>query len=182
MAGPHPVVGIAAKFSDGRRGRTHQPHIAVNDVNQHIIFVAFKIGFDDHIVFPVLRIGLFQPADNGLYDGTALFATHRIGKKRNNTVGNIGHSDQNRGGQVFVGQFFFFAHGPKAVFQVVVFHRAVLLYRFETAMVIGKKQALVGYYFGSAEKSLRVRAVGESGNGIFQARMVYTINLFGGEF
>ncbi len=43
MTRPHPIVGIAPKFTDRRGGRDHQAYITKNIVKHHIIFVTTVI-------------------------------------------------------------------------------------------------------------------------------------------
>ncbi len=66
MTRPHPVVGIAAEFTDGTRGSHHEAHVLIHGVDEHVVLVAFVEGFHNHFVTTVSGILLFQFLD-GLF-------------------------------------------------------------------------------------------------------------------
>ena len=78
---------------------------------------------------------------------------HLVARLFDGLVDGVGHLDdfldkphlQSRGGQLI-----FLAHGPESVGQVVVLHRAVLLYGVVTAVVVGENQSFGGDDFAGA--------------------------------
>ena len=172
MARPHPVVGVASKLAYVRRGRTNQTHVGEHLIDIHKILVAIVERLDDSLVVGTLngtfRYLLYVVADDG---GTLLLrgvGGHAVKHLR----GNVLHPHQAGDRETWARQFLGAAHGPEAISQVVVLHRAVRHYVAVAAMVVGKHQTLVG-------DNLARASAAEQQDGIFQTSVVDVVNIFG---
>ena len=173
MPGPHPVVGVSAEFSNGRRRCTYQADIFVSFKDKKIIFIATIKSLDTDFVFSVFSGPLLHFCSE-IFD---FFRPGRffqcIRKKGNNRIGHIFHADQERSTKIFVGQFFFFRHCPESIGKIVVFGGTVVLYCTISTMVVGKQQTLVWNNFCRAKETAWSSATaGQPDNSVFKAGVV----------
>ena len=163
VARPYPVVGVSAEFPHRRRRRSYEPDIAVSFCGDQVKAVA-KIkrhhlsveagairGLGNQVRF--CRLGIF-----------------RIAHKLRDVLDAV-----NKGGdQVRVGQLFRARHRPKAIRQVVVFHRAVVRDLAIPAVMIGQQQALPADHLCGASAI-------KMNDGIFQTAFVDAVDVLCGQ-
>ena len=160
VAGPYPVVGVAAELAD-RRGRGgHQTHVVELLVDEQELLVA---------VIHLLHGGLVALAF-GLCLADDLLLRLACGQP----VGHLLHADEEFHVELLVGQLLGARHGPESVGQVVVLDARMRLYGVVTAVVVGQQQS-----FGR-DQLARAAAV-EQHHGVFHRSLVDRIDVFGRE-
>ena len=154
MAGPHPVVGLAAELADGAGRSTHEAHVAVHleDVEEILVAVV-ECG---HLGSQTLAGGCSsvdqRPGIGGDYAVPGLFA-HSGVIPCQHLVGDVVHPHQIADCQAGAGEFLTAVHRPEAVGEVVVLHRAVPLDVAVAAVVVGDEQSLVGNHLAGAARA-----------------------------
>ena len=174
VARPHPVVGVAAKLADVARRAAHEAHVGVGLVEQRIVFVSKEIRLDADLVR-----GLFlQFGDEFLHvlvDLGLAFVLGHVGRDvEKHLAGHVAHLAEEDDAEAGARQLLSPVHGPEAVGEVVVLHRAVFLDVVVAAMVVGEQQALV------ADELARAAAAKEH-DGVFQATVINTVNVVGSD-
>ena len=175
MAGPHPVVGVASELADRRRRGAHQTDVTVDLIDKEEILVG---------IVKRLHLGLdaLVGVGNLLHDGVAVGLDQRValrlGHRRliaaQDRVRDVVHPLQEADGQARVGQLLAAGHRPEAIFEIVVLHAAVALDLAESAVVVGKEQAV-------ARDELARAAGAEQHDGVLERRLVDAIDIFGRE-
>ena len=94
MAGPHPVVGIAAEFADAAGGCTHQANIFVNHVNRKNKLVSVENGSNIALITLLFGRGLVSDDFANLGDHRTALGFGDIAKGVVHSVGHILHTDQ----------------------------------------------------------------------------------------
>ncbi len=181
VAGPCPVVGVAAKLTH-RRGRcAHQADILVDDMDEEEILVAVEHGLHRGLVVGACGSLLGDALAYVAHGLGAVGLAHVVAKAFQHTSGHILHTNQYRGGEAGVRQLLRHVVGPETVAQVVVLHGRMLLQLAVAAVVVGRDEALVGDNLASAEVRERATLVAEAHNGIFDTVLVNGIDVFGRE-
>ena len=146
VAGPHPVVRLAAEFAYARRRSCHHAHVAIDLIIEKVILVSgverqsayFDAGF-------ALEVALFQFFLGQLAEelvGHGFVFVHFTGFHFSvHQVGDVYDTMHKAELQSRCGQFFGTAFGPEAVRQVVVLHAGVLLDGGISAVVVGQDEA-----------------------------------------
>ena len=160
VAGPDPVVGVAAELADRRGRRGHQAHVVELAVNEQELLVAVVHLLDRGP--ETLAFGL-GPADDLLGRLPGLQA-----------VGHLLHAHEEADVEPFVGQLFGPRHGPESVREVVVLDGRVALDGVVAAVVVGEQQP-----FGR-DQLARAAAV-EEHYGVLHRGLVDRIDVFGRE-
>ncbi len=114
--------------------------------------------------------------------GTSFGFCHGIRKERHDRVGHVFHPLEESCRKSFVWQLFFKAHGPEAIFQVIIFYGAVRLYLVVPTVMVCKHQALVRNDLSCTEETGGRRTVAQSDYGVLDARVVNAVDLLGSEF
>ena len=153
MAGPHPVVGIAAEFTDCRGRGGHEPYVAELFINEQEVLVPVIERFDGSFVMRACGGFCNHACGVGLDHRIAFGLRHFIADPFQCTVGHIFHADQERHGQPRIRQLFGAVHRPEAVGQVVVLHAAVRTDEVVSAVVVREEKALVGDHLAGATAS-----------------------------
>ena len=109
MAGPYPVVGVAAELADGRGRRGDQPHVVELLVEEEKLLVAVVHLLDSGLVAFALGFGLADDFVGRLACGHA--------------VGHLLHADEEADVKVSVGQLLVARAGPETAGQIIVFER-----------------------------------------------------------
>ena len=160
VAGPYPVVGVAAELADRRGRRADQAYVVELLVDEQKLLVAVVHLLDRGLV--ALAFGLGPADDFGLR-----FA-------RSDTVGDLFHADEEAYVELLVGQFLPARHGPEAVGQVVVFDARMRLYGVVAAVVVGEQHPFGRNQFARA-------AAVEQHHGILHRGFVDRVDVFGRE-
>lgn len=160
VAGPYPVVGVAAELAD-RRGRcADQAHVVELLVDEQELLVAVVHLFDRGLV--ALAFGLGPADDFGL----------RLARR--DATSDLFHADEEAYVELLVGQLFLARHGPEAVGQVVVFDTRMRLYGVVAAVVVGEQQPFGRNQFARA-------AAVEQHHGVLHRGFVDRVDVFGRE-
>ncbi len=175
VAGPHPVVGVVAEFTDAAGGRTHKAHVGKLFVAYEEVLVAGKVVAHQVLVVVAFCGCLGDAVDVGANGFLTGFVVHVLGDSFEYAVGDVFHVAHKGDFKAGGGQFLFFGCGPKTVVEVVVFEGAEFLNLTVTAVVVGQQQALVGYHLAGA-------AAAKYYDGVFEARLIDAEELFGAEF
>ena len=158
MAGPDPVVGIAAELAD-RRGRCgHQTDVIELFVDEQELLVAVVHLLDGGLVAFALGFGLADQLLGG-------FAGRQ-------SLRHLLHAYQETDVESFVGQLLGPGHGPEAVGEVVVLDGRVALDGVVAAVVVGEQQA-----FGRDE--FACTAAVEEHHGVLHRGLVDRVDVFG---
>ena len=160
VAGPYPVIGVAAELADRRGWRGHQTHVVELLVDEQELLVAVVHLLHGGLVAGGFGLGLLDDLVRGLSRGDA--------------VGHLLHPDEEAHPEFFVGQLLGARHGPESVGEVVVFDGRVPLDGAVAAVVVGQQQS-----FGR-DQFARAAAV-EQHHGVFHRGLVDGIDVFGGE-
>ena len=160
VAGPDPVVGVAAELADRRGRRGHQAHVVELLVDEQELLVAVVHLFDRGFVARAFGLGFFDDLRGRL--------------ARGDPVGHLLHADEEADPEFFVGQLLGPRHGPETVGQVVVLDGRMFLDGVVAAVVVGEQQA-----FGRNEFA-RTAAV-EKYDGVFHRGLVDRVDVFGRE-
>ena len=147
MARPHPVVGICTKLTYGRRRCTYHADITIRSLDEQIVTVSAIESFQLQFASRSQGNALFGRKTFGHFFqvlGREIIGTIRVRIYLQLFVDVISHiqyliniSD----GKSLAGKFFFTAHGPETIRQIVVFHRTVLLDRTIATVVVGQYQS-----------------------------------------
>ena len=174
VAGPHPVVGVAAELADIARGSTHEAHIGEDLVDVHEILVAIVEGLDDGLIVSTSH-SLGSENSNILFDDAlALLLGGLVANASQHTVGHILHTHQTGGGKALAGYLLLAGHCPEAVGEVVVLHGAVAGDVVVAAVVVGEEKSLVGDKLTSA-------ALVKEDDGILETGVVDVVDVLGGD-
>ena len=122
MAGPLPVVGIAAKFADAFRWSTHQAYVLIHIVAVHQVLPAFKNRHDDRSFKLVLTYIGFDELCRNLIDFANALHPFQTTSRIQNFLTHIIDAAQKTHLEPLGRNFFTFVHGPKAIAQVVVLY------------------------------------------------------------
>ena len=120
VAGPDPVVGVAAKLADVARRAAHEAHVGEDLVEQHIIFVAQEEGLDAHFVFGLLLNLGNEFLHVLIHLGLALLFFHFGRDTEEHLLGHVAHLAEEDDTETRARQFFALVHGPEAFGEVVV--------------------------------------------------------------
>ena len=173
MTGPHPIVRIPTELTDGRRWSKHQAYIVEIAVNRKPKLIATVIRIHNADQCRVLFSDFISQQHHHRIDGQAAFGFGHTGcRSFQYPPGYVFRTKQKPDIQLGIGQFFLPAMCREPVFQIIMIHRTVLLYAAESAMVIGKHQAIFGDDYSRTESS-------ETDHSVFQRRMPGAIKLVG---
>ena len=147
VAGPHPVVCVGSKLSDGRRGSTHHADILVDGLYKKIVTVCsverFQLqgreGSDFYVLLLGKAFGHFAKVRRG--EVVQAFRVLVLSQLFFYIRSDIQNFVDKSNGQPLARQFLLAGHRPESVCQVVVLHRTVLLDISVSAMVIGQHQS-----------------------------------------
>ena len=174
MARPHPVVGVASEFADGRGRGAYQADIPEYFVQVEEVLVPVVRGCNADRVKSGVPVSQSFPADLldvGFNDTLTFHFAHLIVHSFQDLFRDIFHTPQESDRQPFVGQFLLSCPGPETVLQVIVFHGTVCLDLSVTAMVVGDQQPFCRDDFpGASAPEVHYR--------IFQAGPVHAVNVF----
>ena len=173
MAGPHPVVRLAAELADGRRRGSDEAYVAVFAEDKEEVLVAVVKGFNAGFqALPVLHSGLADLLGilphkfrTGFLIHLGIIAFKHLGR-------HVFHPFEEPHGQAGIGQFLAPVHGPETVLQVVMFHGGMSLDIAVAAVVIGEKKAFVAHQFSGA-------APAEKDDGVLQGGLVHAVDVLG---
>ena len=157
MAGPHPVVGVAAELAGGCRRGAHEADVSVDFGDNQIVDIVVVEADDAHLAVGVLLAGL----------GDQLAAV-LAGR---NLVRDVGHALQETDGQARAGDFLLAGHGEVAVLEVVVFGGGKRLDAAVAAVVVGHQQAAAGDELAGA-------AAAELDDGVLDGSVIDAVDLF----
>ena len=173
MAGPHPVVRVAAELADRGRRSAHQAHVPINLVDEEEVLVGVVERLHAGTHAPV---GIRHLADDGirveLHHRVALCLAHRRDIALQDGIRDFVHSLQEADGQPPVGQLLAAVHRPEAVLEIVVLHAAVLLDLAVAAVVVRKQQAV-------ARNHLARTAGAKEHHGVLERRLVDAVHVLG---
>ena len=180
MAGPHPVVGVCAELADGGGGSAYHADVAIGGLYEQIVSVSTVEGFQFQLAAGCQgdAFGLGEAVGYCLQ----VFGRQIIGAVRV-VVGfqlfvyvlcHVQYPVDVGDGESLAGKLLFAGHSPETVGQVVVFHRAVLLYGAIAAVVVGQYQAFGRDDFAGT-------ATAEMHHGILQGNAVGIVDLVGGD-
>ena len=175
VAGPHPVVGVAAELANVARRAAHKAHVGIDLIEQQVVFVAQEEGLDADFVFRLLLDVGNDLLDVGVDFGLTVGFSHVVGDAVQHLCRHVAHLTQEDDAEAGAGQLLAPVHGPEAVGEVVVLHRAVFLYVVIAAVVVGEQQALVADDFAGA-------AAAKEDDGVFQAAVVDAVDVVSGDF
>ena len=177
MARPHPIVGIGPELADRRGRRPDQTDIRIDLLGEHIILVPIIKGLDLDC-----HSGMFLELTfaTGPFHGQ-LIQVGRGGKQRlvlllferlHHVIGHVLYLLNESDSQSRIGQLLLTAHGPEAIRQVVVLHRAMPLDIAITAMVIGQHQTI-------GRDDLTRTTTAKTNHSVFQRNTIRIINVVG---
>ena len=115
VAGPHPVVGVAAELADVAGGSAHKADIGEDFVDVHKILVAVVEGFDDGFVVGAGNCLIGEDGDVLLDDAFAFHLGGLFVDAFKNAGSYIFHTDETGGGKAFAGYFLVAFHSPESV-------------------------------------------------------------------
>ncbi len=146
MAGPHPVVGVCTELADGGGGSAYHADVAIGGLYEQIVSVSTVEGFQFQFAAGCQgdAFGLGEAVGYCLQ----VFGRQIIGAVRVvvgfqlfvHVVRHVQYPVDVGDGESLAGKLLFARHGPETVGQVVVLHRAVLLYGAIAAVVVGQYQ------------------------------------------
>ncbi len=178
MARPHPVVGIAAELADRRRGRPHQPHVAVGtEQEEHVLVAVIERLYAHLVALPALvRLHglLLHPPDVGLDARRPTSFVHPFPHAFQHLGGDILHPYEERHRKTGVRQLLLGRESPETVGQVIVLQTAVALNLVVAAMVVGQQQS-------PGRHQLSGTAAAEKHHGILQRSLVHAVDVLGRE-
>ena len=154
MLRPLPVVGVAAERRDAHRRRRYQPHVAIHQIERHVILVAivvrradeFTLAFVDLAVF-LFDLTIYPPHGHGLVRDVELLAQGL------DFVGHVPYLLEEIDGLPLDGKFLVAPHGPETVFQVVVAQGAQGVDVAVGTVMVGDHQAVVRDHAAGAAES-----------------------------
>ncbi len=172
VAGPHPVVRVAAELANVRGRGADEAHIGEYFIDVHEVLVAVVEGFHDGLVVGA-RDGLVGDGLDILgHDALAVLLCGLVGDAFQHLGGNVLHADQAGYGEARAGDFLAAGHGPEAVGEVIVLDGAVLHDVAVAAVVVGEQQALVA-------DELACAASAEEDDGVFERGVVDVVDVAG---
>ena len=174
MAGPHPVVGVAAEFADIARGSAHKAYIGEDLVDIHEVLVAVVEGLDNGFVVCAGHGFDGEDGDVLLDDALAFGLGGLVVDAFKHTVGHIFHSHKTGCGESFAGYLLTAVHCPESMGEVVVLDGAVAGDVVVAAVVVGEEEALVGDKLAGA-------SLVEKDDGVFEAGVVDVVDVFSGD-
>ena len=143
MARPHPIIRIPTKLSNRRGRRKHQPDIVIIAIDGQPKLIAAIIGIYNSYQSRIFMSHFFTNGKHHRVDRSGAF---RFGHPRfhraEHPFCNILRPQQETDVKLRIRQLLAAAMRHKTVFQIVVFHRRMLLYTTETAMMIRKYQSV----------------------------------------
>ena len=182
VAGPGPVIGVAAKFAHRRGGSADETDILVDDVDKEEELVAVEHGFDGSVVVGSLY-GFAGDAFTDVADSFgAVGLAHFVAEAFQYPAGNVFHTNQDGGCEAGVGEFLGHVVCPETVAQVVVLNGGVFLQFAVTAVVVGRDKTAIADDFAGAEMPEGSAFVAKAYDGVLDAVLIDTIDVFGGEF
>ena len=147
VTGPHPVVGVGSKLTDGRGGSSHHTDIFVDGLYKKIVTVCsierLQLQGGERSDFYIFlfgkAFGYFAEIRRReiVQSFRVLVFCQLFFDVRSNIQNLVDKSD----GQTVARQFLLAGHCPESVCQVVVLHRTVLLDVSVTAVVVGQYQS-----------------------------------------
>ena len=174
VAGPHPVVGVAAELADGAGRGAHQAHVAVGLVDEDVELVALEHHLEVGAQAVLLAHGLLQAAGHLLDLGVAVIVAHAVvqfgGHRGGDVLDALQEAHAEAGGQLVLA-----GHGPETVGEVVVLHAAQALDGVIAAVVVGEEEPFVAHHLAAAETTAQAH------HGVLQATAVDGVNVLCGE-
>ena len=183
VAGPHPVVGLAAELSGGCRRSADETDVGVSLVDNEVEDVVVVEALDPGRAVRVVSLGLFSEGLGcGFHGGLGyLFLVlgllvglegGLIGLLQHG--GDVGHALQEGDTEASGGQLFLETHRPVSVLEIVVLGGGERLDVAVSAVVVGDDESLVGDHLSGASAS-------EMDDGVFEGGVVDAVDLFGCE-
>ena len=179
VAGPHPVVGLAAELAHGCRRSAHEAHVVVglgdDQVGDVVVVEVRQLGAAvlvllRGLVHEGLALGLHQLGDLLLV--RLVLADLLLGLLQDG--GDVRHRLEEGDAEAAGGEFLVAGHGPVAVHQVVVLVGGERLDAAVAAVVVRDDEAVAGDDLAGA-------AAAEVDDGILQRGMVDAVDFFGRE-
>ena len=168
VAGPHPVVRLAAELADSGRRGADQTDVPVLDIGNQVVDVVVVEGDDLLLLVVEILAVLGEDAfldvlegDIPLLGGTDL-------------IGHVDEPVEELDRQAGARQFLAALYRPETVAEVVVLRGAELLDAAVAAVVVRDQQAFFGDHFGRA-------AIVELDDGVLEGGMVDAVDLLGRE-
>ena len=177
MAGPHPVVGVAAELSDAGRRSANKADVAEYAENKEEVLVAVIESLyaglqSDSVLNSFCLKGIGILIDNTL----AVLFCHGSGVVTlENCSSNVLHVFKEAYGKAGICQLLCAAQSPETILKIVVLYAAVLLDIAIATVVVGKKKAIVRNQFSGT-------AGAKEYDGILQRGLVNAVNIFCGKF
>ena len=144
--------------------------------------VPVEHGLHGSVVLGAFDGSLGQAFADFLDGGCAITFAHVVAQGFLHLVGDILHTDKDRGGEARVGQFLVHVVGPETVAQVVVLHGRMFLQLSVAAVVVGAHQTLVGDNFAGAEMPEGASGIAQTDNGVLQAVLVHAVDVLRRQF
>ena len=160
MAGPHPVVGVAAELAGGCRRSAHEPDVTVDLGDDQVVDVVVVETDDADLAVGVGLLGCRDQVLAALAGG--------------DLVRHVGHALQEADREARAGQLLVAGHGEVAVLEVVVLGGGERLDVAVAAVVVGHEQAAAGDDLAGA-------AAAELDDGVLDGRVVDAVDLLRGE-
>ncbi len=174
MAGPHPVVGVAAELADGAGRHAHQANIAVGLVHEEVELIAFEHGLEVGAQAVLLAHGGLQLAGHLLDLLVPLVLGHAIVELGHHLGGDIIDPLQEAHAEAG-GELLLAVHGIEAVGEVVVLDAAQALHRIVPAVVVGEEEALGAHHLPAAESAAKAH------HRVLEPASVDVVDVLGGE-
>ena len=173
MAGPHPVVRIAAELADRGGRRTDQAHVAENVDHEREILVAAEERTHGDLLIRMCRLKPTGKCGNVVRDHAGpLLTAGDIGYVAQHVGRHVGDLADEPHLQPRSGNLLLVGTGPETVFQVVVLHRREGLDLRIAAMVVGKDQSFGRHHLARAAGT-------EDHDGILERGVIHGIDLLG---
>ena len=161
VAGPFPVVRIAAELADRGRGCAHETNVRVVLIDDEVEDVAVVEGFHHHLASGIRFLGVVL--DERFRQGACCWIRH--------LVRYILHVHEELHGEPRDGNLLVALERPVAVHQVIVLRGAELLDAAIPAVVVGEQKAVLRNDFSGAT------AV-ELHHGVLQRTVIHAVDVF----
>ena len=151
---PHPVVRIPAELSYGRRRRPDETDVVILAIDEQIIAVSVKHGFDACHQAVAVRCGFSHKLRAVLRDKLLpVLFFHTLAVTLQDYGSHVLHPLEYPHPESRTRQFRLPVHRPETVTQIIVFHARMLLNMAVAAVVVCQQQSLRGNDFAGAAPS-----------------------------
>ena len=170
VAGPHPVVGVAAELADIAWRGAHKTHVGKDLIDIHEILVAIIERLDDGLVVSALDSLGGDCRDILGHDLLAVGFGGLVVDPFEDLSGDILHAHEACDGEPRARDFLVASHGPEAIGQVVVLDGTVAHDVAVAAVVVGEEQPFLADEFTGA-------AATEEEDGVLEGGVVDVVDI-----